>query len=120
MTREEAIDVLKHNYPSSCYEDLCKAVDMAIKALEQPEPCEDTISRQMAINALCKRCDLVSDDEPCTEDCNDIKILKMLPSAQPETAENLYMYKCYITDKDGLQHEVIHTDDIRRVTGWEI
>lgn len=38
MTREEAIDVLKHNYPSSCYEDLCKAVDMAIKALGQPEP----------------------------------------------------------------------------------
>ena len=37
MTREEAIDVLKHNYPSSCYEDLCKAVDMAIKALKQPE-----------------------------------------------------------------------------------
>lgn len=35
MTREEAIDVLKHNYPSSCYEDLCKAVNMAIKVLEQ-------------------------------------------------------------------------------------
>lgn len=38
MTREEAIDVLKHNYPSSCFEDLCKAVDIAIKALSvQPE-----------------------------------------------------------------------------------
>lgn len=38
MTREEAIDVLKRNYPSSCFEDLCKAVDIAIQALSaQPE-----------------------------------------------------------------------------------
>ena len=38
MTREEAIDVLKHNCPSSCFEDLCKAVDIAIQALSaQPE-----------------------------------------------------------------------------------
>ena len=33
MTNEEAIDVLRHNYPSACYEDLCEAVDIAIKAL---------------------------------------------------------------------------------------
>ena len=51
---------------------------------------------------------------------NDIEKLRNLPSAQPEIAENLHLYKCYITDKDGLQHEVIHTGDIRRVTGWEI
>ena len=47
-------------------------------------------------------------------------VIEGLPSAQPEIAENLYLYRCYITDKDGLQHEVIHTGDIRRVTGWEI
>lgn len=34
MTREEAIDVLKRNYPSRCFEDLCKAVDIAIKAID--------------------------------------------------------------------------------------
>ena len=33
MTREEAIDVLKRNYPSQCYEELCKAVDVAINSL---------------------------------------------------------------------------------------
>ena len=37
MTREEAIDVLKCNYPSSCFEELCKAVDIAIKALSAQE-----------------------------------------------------------------------------------
>lgn len=35
MTKDEAIDVLKHNYPSACFTDLCEAVDMAIEALER-------------------------------------------------------------------------------------
>ena len=43
MTREEAIDVLKRNYPSSCFEDLCKAVDIAIKALEQHGVCNNCL-----------------------------------------------------------------------------
>ncbi len=39
IDRQDAIDVLKRNYPSSCFEDLCKAVDLAIEALSaQPEP----------------------------------------------------------------------------------
>lgn len=33
MTNEEAIDVLKKNYPSACFTDLCEAVEIAIKAL---------------------------------------------------------------------------------------
>lgn len=35
MTKDEVIDVLKHNYPSACFTDLCEAVDMAIEALER-------------------------------------------------------------------------------------
>lgn len=49
-----------------------------------------------------------------------IEAFKVLPPAQRDMEEKLYLYKCYITDEDGLQHEVIHTGDIRRVTGWEI
>ena len=42
----DAIDTLKRNYPSSCFEDLCKAVDIAIKALSaQPEPLTDKEQR---------------------------------------------------------------------------
>ena len=38
MTNEEAIDVLKHNYPSMCFTELCEAVEIAIQALSaQPE-----------------------------------------------------------------------------------
>lgn len=37
MTREEAIDVLKANYPDRCYELLREAVDTAIEALKEPE-----------------------------------------------------------------------------------
>lgn len=33
MTKEDAIDVLKHNYPSACFTDLCDAVEIAIQAL---------------------------------------------------------------------------------------
>lgn len=52
MTREEAIDVLQHNYPSACFTDLCEAVEMAIKALRADG---DTISRQAAIDEINER-----------------------------------------------------------------
>ena len=38
MTREEAIDVLKANYPDPCFSDLREAVDVAIKALKTDVP----------------------------------------------------------------------------------
>jgi hypothetical protein len=53
-------------------------------------------------------------------DDDAVEAIEQVPSAQSEIAEKLSMYKCYITDENGLQHEVIHTGDIRRVTGWEI
>lgn len=43
MTREEAIEVLRANYPDACYSLLREAVEMAIKALSV-EHCEDAIS----------------------------------------------------------------------------
>ena len=85
------------------------------------ENMSDSINRQAAVDVI-RKCNvkevtpaymLIDKAEAMTE-------LMKLPSAQPDMAENLYLYKCYITDKDGLQHEVIHTGDIRRVTGWEI
>ena len=55
MTREEAIDVLKCNYPSSCFEELCKAVDIAIKALSaQPEIVRCKDCRWHTVNELKK------------------------------------------------------------------
>ena len=35
MTNEEAIKAIRANYPSGGYEDLCEALEMAIKALEE-------------------------------------------------------------------------------------
>lgn len=43
MTREEAIETLRANYPDACFEQLREAVDKAIEALEanaQSESCE--------------------------------------------------------------------------------
>ena len=34
MTREEAIETLRANYPDKCYESLRNAVDIAIEALK--------------------------------------------------------------------------------------
>ena len=60
MTRKEAIEKIKmilaectEDEDAVCYVtfDDAEALDMAIKALEQ-QPCEDTISRQAAIDAL--------------------------------------------------------------------
>lgn len=37
ISREEAIETLKANYPDACFEQLRDAVDVAISALKQPE-----------------------------------------------------------------------------------
>ena len=74
---------------------------------------DDLISRQAAI-------DIVRDECRCGEQAELIEEFEALPSALPDVAEKLYQCKCYITDQEGLQHEVIHIGDIRRVTGWEI
>ena len=45
MTRQEAIDTLRANYPDKCYESLRNAVDVAIKALEaEPELTDEIIA----------------------------------------------------------------------------
>ena len=63
--------------------DLQRAYDEGYKQGRHDE-------KQDAIDALCRRCDLAAeDDEPCTEKCNDIKILEKLPSAQPGTARRI-------------------------------
>ena len=94
MTRKEAAGVIK--FEKACVlrqdtprcnrdckkcdlllptEDVLTAYDMAIKALEQ-QPCEDTISRQAAIDALSQY--------PFEKVVNCVSIIEELPSAQPE------------------------------------
>ena len=83
---------------------------------------DDLISRQAAIDAVNDitkwYCKTYHETRPTT--IAVIDTLKQLPSAQSDIAEKLYLCKCYVTDEEGLQHEVIHTGDIRRITGWEI
>ena len=38
MTKEEAIKVIKSNYPPARYSMLCEALDMAIESLSEEEP----------------------------------------------------------------------------------
>lgn len=81
---------------------------------------DDLISRQEAIYAVNAYLGLSAVSRTIQNMTSIQEILENLPSAEPEIAENLCLCKCYITDNEGLQHEVIHIDDIRRVTGWMI
>lgn len=83
---------------------------------------DDTISRRAAIIALRASASKYTgfmEMEMYTDD-DAVEAIESLPSAQSEIAEKLSMCKCYIIDENGLQHEVIHTGDIRRITGWMI
>ena len=59
MTREEAIEILKRNKPTSdprrCGTELCEAVDMAIEALKEPEivHCKDCVYWKAARIGIC-------------------------------------------------------------------
>lgn len=51
MTRKEAIETLKANYPDKCYESLCEAVDVAIKSLDAwDELLEEVVAYKIAEN----------------------------------------------------------------------
>ena len=69
MTREEAIKRIQddmrlhHDYLSGEYR---KALNMAISALEQPEPCEDAVSRQAMFDTAAEYekqlCEILGDE----------------------------------------------------------
>ena len=62
MTREEAIDVIKHNYPSACFTDLCEAVEIAIQALSaQPKRIQARWVKQ-ALGWKCSNCMACTND----------------------------------------------------------
>lgn len=133
MTREKAIlhmalrrEELKHSV-SDLDEDI-KAFDMAIKALEQ-KPCEDVISREDALKALCKAVHKNDDNIPCPNQrvsClwNKTKVqdyaeeILKLPSATPqqktgwwiEDAETYYKAIHVIGEPD--ENTPIFLDDI--------
>ena len=87
MTNKEAIETLKANYPDACYEQLREAVDIAIEALscsENPNN-SDCISRRAAIDDMCKHFNYdVHDDLVYWNREHVLRVLKDLPSAQPE------------------------------------
>ena len=82
MTREDAINRVQGYLTDYLPVEDVDELEEIIKALEQ-EPCEDTISRQAAIDALDKRFDSIP-MEQTTEILQLRKDLRELPSAQSE------------------------------------
>ena len=89
MTKAEAIAMLKRIQEPEAWEPQInqaafEALDMSIKALEQ-EPCEDTISRQAAIQWVKTECNPYG--KPTLDFESGKKViehLEQMPSAQPE------------------------------------
>lgn len=92
MTNEEAIKILKKARLAGIVDvDINRALDMAIKALEQ-QPCDDCISRQAAIDLA----DELKDDLPDDDRLSDMVMshnegileyqtkLSLLPSVTPK------------------------------------
>lgn len=84
MTREEAMDIFEHNWTrlvNADYteEELNKAIEMAIKALEQ-EPCEDCVSREDVLKGRT----YTSTEEGWEGYTIDEDYVKSLPSVQPK------------------------------------
>lgn len=117
MTREEAIKVLKVAVAEVEWEypmDYAAAFDLAIEALEQ-EPCDDLISREAALDALCENCimyDICYKDD--SQRCENFVRVRGLPPVQSaQTPCDLCMYDppssgdgkpcsmCPATAKDG-------------------
>lgn len=121
MTAKEAIKILEvakveceWNAPLEYQE----AFDLAIEALEnsptQMSGTSDLISRQMAVDAICKEwCNCTHDDcenknmmeagfDPC-DGCSDVDAIMDLPSAQPEIIHcGDCRYKDDGIDEDGI------------------
>ncbi|MNJ32045.1 hypothetical protein D3C77_267000 [compost metagenome] len=59
MTNEEAVEVIKKNYPPENYTRLREALDMAIKALGESDPIPPTIKPgdTTTIKFNCRECD---------------------------------------------------------------
>ena len=87
MTREEAkAYIIQHcnpDYPKGNTE-WETAMNMAISALQQPEPCEDAVSRQAAIALAKDICVPIKDGTVYKHRCIDPDAIKELPSVQPE------------------------------------
>ena len=102
MTKEEAISRIKdHMDVHMMYEPraikISEALNMAIKALEQPEPCEDVVRRptlmqmyqQVCKGIRCVGCKFYVDD---VSDCKLEKFIHQLPSVTPK--EQLKIIHC--------------------------
>ena len=96
MKKAEAIAMLKRIQEPEAWEPQInqaayEALDMAIKSLEQ-QPCEDTISRQAAIDAI-----MGQPPEPHYPSWYAAQIEK-LPAAQPQTS--MLTVECKLDDEE--------------------
>lgn len=83
--------------------DLCRDTANLLESLEQ-ESCEDCISRQSVLNALCNDCELYKNEkQTCFSKCEEYHFLVTLPSVKPK--EKVGHWNTYIVSCDGIDEE---------------
>ena len=125
MTNEEAIKVLKANYPDACFEQLREAVYAAIEALKAQDADSDTISRKAAIDAILA----VTGNSSVRELYEHVQehglsdmwsggvnaaidIIIAVPPVHPEPCEDTISRKAAIDAVKGLLDSMLETDTI--------
>lgn len=125
MTREEAIARIKNHITIHQLQEpravrISEALSMAIKALEQSEPCEDAISRSDVIDFLCDW--ICGKDIRCNSSCKCINGIKAIPSVTPKCSEHQNGSVCEYYDlcrSTGRDAEKLKADILKSLLGCE-
>lgn len=91
MTKEEALNIMSQMIKDEegfLSDNTVEAHKMAIQALSQ-EPCDDAISRQAVMDALCDKCELFhkNGEQTCLTKCESYHFLATLPSVTKKPIE---------------------------------
>lgn len=87
LTTEQAIKILEVIHLGKTLEakQACSMAIEALRAIPSAEPCEDAISRQAVMDALCNDCELFRNGEQtCFTKCEEYHFLATLPPVTPQ------------------------------------
>ena len=105
MTKEEDVDVLKHNYPSAIFTDLCEAVDIAIRVLsDNSEPCQ--VARIIAtIIENEKDMRVIATAQPELNSRTWVEFLELSFGVSRRTAKDMYHALCVHKARDNFRKQ---------------
>ena len=119
IDRQDAIDILKANYPDACFEQLREAVDVAIIALQSAEPERKTEKLIEEINKMDRLYLNIQDGEIRVLPYDNV--IRIIQRTEPERKtgkwiyhpeiKNIYGGKCIECSECGEKYMVMYIED---------